>query len=51
MKTFIEQKNDLTREIEELERENDRLFDTIDRNEFTIAQRRKVLAEVGTKTE
>ena len=51
MKTFIEQKTDLKREIEELERENERLFDTIDKNELRIAQLKDTLAKVGTKVE
>ena len=49
MKTFIEQKNDLRGGIEELERENHRLFDTIDKNELIIAQFKEILAEVGTE--
>jgi len=49
MKTFIDQKEDIKREIEELERENRRLFDTIDKNEYTIAQLEEILAEVGTE--
>jgi len=50
LKTFIEQKADLSREIEELERENRRLFDTIDKNELTISQLKEILAEVGMET-
>lgn len=49
MKTFIEQKQDLKREIEELERENRRLFNTIDKNELTIAGLKETLSEVGTE--
>ena len=49
MATFIEQKANLKQEIEELERENCRLFDTIDKNEHTIAELEQVLAEIGTR--
>lgn len=49
MKTFIEQKAELKRQIEELERENRRLFDTIDKNEQTIAELEEILTEVGTE--
>ena len=51
MKTFIEQKNDLRREIEQRERENESLFNRIDHNEIMIAQLKDTLAKVGTKVE
>ena len=49
MMTFIEQKKELAREIEELERENRRCFDTIDKNELTISQLKEILADIGTE--
>jgi len=51
MKTFIEQKSDLRREIEERERENESLFHRIDHNESMIAELKKTLAKVGTEGE
>lgn len=51
MKTFIEQKADLAREIAERERENESLFDRIDHNEKMITELRKRLAEVGKEVE
>jgi len=48
MKTFIEQKAELKREIEELERANRRLFDEIDQNEHQITLLQQILAEVGS---
>jgi len=51
MKTFIEQKNELRREIDGLERENERLFDIIDKNELTISQLKDTLTKVGVVAE
>jgi len=47
MKTFIEQKAEITKQIEELERENNSLFDRIDHNENMITVLKKTLAEIG----
>ena len=49
MKTFIEQKEELRREIEERRRENESLFRRIDHNEEMILTLEKTLEEVGTE--
>lgn len=51
MKTFIEQKVDLRTQIEDLELQNQQLYDEIDDNELAIAKLQKLLSEVGTSSE
>jgi len=51
MRTFIEQKGDLKRRIEDLEIRNARLYDEIDDNELEISKLQKTLTEVGTLRE
>lgn len=45
MKLLIDQKNDVRNEIAELERENYRLFDNIDKNELRIIKLKELLEE------
>ena len=49
MMTFIEQKNELKRQIEDLEIKNMQLYDEIDSNEEKISKLQKVLANIGTE--
>ena len=49
MKTFIEQKSDLKRQIEDLERRNQALYDEIDRNELEISKLQKKVEELEIK--
>jgi len=48
MKTFIEQKDDIKRQIIDLERRNQQLYNEIDNNEAEIIKLQKTLAIVGT---
>ena len=51
MQTFIEQKDDIKRRIEYLERRDQRLQEEIDFNEEEIAQLQRTIAIVGTAFE